>query len=317
MVSEQHPADLPPDPTVLRPNLLDSIVVTKRGRERTVTCFCGEHARRSIVPHMRTSHASEWQRWVTSFVAMRRLGYPLKKIMRLFKASNDVLLFSWTVIDREIRSFVESGELRYSPPPVTAVKAWNPDGFALEKTTVWDFPIRGNWAVHMGDYRGNWPPQLVRNLILRYTKPGDLILDPFFGGGTTLIEAWLLDRRSIGIDLSRLALQTTSARLLEMQALADQDHRVALRDAYKPALVQGDSTVMVDNPSYDQVISGSVNLLCIHPPYLNVLTYTNGHNQDLSQIRDPDEFLTRMATFAEGVSAYLSSRSVCALLMGT
>ena len=236
--------------------------------------------------------------------------------MRLFRAGNDVLLFSWTVIDREIRSQVEAGCVEYSPPPTASVRLWEPDAFTLEKTTVWDFPVRGGWAVHTGDYRGNWPPQLVRNLILRYTKPGDMILDTFFGGGTTLIEAWLLDRRSLGIDVSRLAYQTTAARLLEMEAFAEDDDRVQLRDAYKPILVRGDSTLVVDNPSYAQVTLGSVNLLCIHPPYLDALTYTNGHRRDLSQIRDPDDFLERIAKFAEGMTSYLSSSNICALLMG-
>ena len=52
----------------------------------------------------------------------------------------------------------------------------------------------------------------MRNIILKYTQPGDLVLDAFMGGGTTLIEAWLLNRRSVGIDVSKLAYQTTSAR---------------------------------------------------------------------------------------------------------
>src|SRR5207245_2629997 len=105
----------------------------------------------------------------------------------------------------------------------------------------WDFPRRGDWAVHSGDYRGNWPPQIPRNLIKRYTQPGDLVLDAFAGGGTTLIEAWLLGRPSIGLDVSRLAMQTTIAKLAEMEALADSDDRVALDPQCKPAMVHANA----------------------------------------------------------------------------
>jgi len=61
----------------------------------------------------------------------------------------------------------------------------NPDNFELECTTVWSFKHRGKWATHNSKYRGNWAPEVVRNLILRYSKEGDFLLDPMVGGGTT------------------------------------------------------------------------------------------------------------------------------------
>ena len=67
------------------------------------------------------------------------------------------------------------------------IDEYQPRDFALETTTVWSFPTRGRWATHRGDYRGNWPPQLVRNLLIRYSRPGEWVLDQMCGGGTTLI----------------------------------------------------------------------------------------------------------------------------------
>lgn len=69
--------------------------------------------------------------------------------------------------------------------------------FELETTTIWSFKERGNWATHKGDYRGNCSPQIPRNLILKYTRENDIILDPFCGSGTTMIETKLLNRRGI------------------------------------------------------------------------------------------------------------------------
>ena len=202
-MAEPDYADSSFDPNSLRPELLDSVRVTKTPKERVVVCFCGEHLKRSIVPHMKKRHTEEWTTWVGLFLDFRRHGLSLKKIMRLFQCGNGQLLFSWTVIDRAIRSSVERGDNEYSPPPIFSVRTWEPPDFELETTTIWDFPNRGSWAVHIGDYRGNWPPQLVRNIILKYTEPGDLVLDAFMGGGTTLIEAWLLNRYSVGIDVSK------------------------------------------------------------------------------------------------------------------
>ena len=77
-----------------------------------------------------------------------------------------------------------------------------PNNFRLEPTTVWSFPDRGSWATHSGKYRGNWSPYVPRNLILRYSKPGDWILDQFMGSGTTLVEAKLLNRHAVGVDIN-------------------------------------------------------------------------------------------------------------------
>ena len=72
-----------------------------------------------------------------------------------------------------------------------------PEQFKLEETTIWSFKERGNWATHRGDYRGNCPPQVPRNLILKYTNEGDIVLDTFCGSGTTMTETKLLNRKGV------------------------------------------------------------------------------------------------------------------------
>ena len=79
---------------------------------------------------------------------------------------------------------------------------WEPEKFELETNTVWSFPDRGDWATHSGKYRGNWSPYIPRNLILRYTREGETVLDQFAGSGTTLVEAKLLNRNCIGVDIN-------------------------------------------------------------------------------------------------------------------
>lgn len=54
-------------------------------------------------------------------------------------------------------------------------------------------------------YPARFSPRFVRAVIELFTEPGDLVLDPFMGGGTTLVEALALRRNAIGIDISSLA----------------------------------------------------------------------------------------------------------------
>ena len=56
---------------------------------------------------------------------------------------------------------------------------YKPDQFKLEETTIWSFKEQGSWSTHKGDYRGNCAPQVSRNLILKYTKECDIVLDTF------------------------------------------------------------------------------------------------------------------------------------------
>lgn len=77
------------------------------------------------------------------------------------------------------------------------IKSLNPKFFKEEQTSVWSFKQRGNWATHSGEYRGNWSPYISRNVILKYSKPEELVLDYFCGAGTTAVEAKLLGRRWI------------------------------------------------------------------------------------------------------------------------
>lgn len=61
-------------------------------------------------------------------------------------------------------------------------------------------------------YPARMSPQLARALILGLTRPGDLVLDPFVGGGTTAIEALSTGRRVICSDLNPLACFVTRAK---------------------------------------------------------------------------------------------------------
>jgi DNA modification methylase len=219
-------------------------------------------------------------------------------------------------VERAVRDVVESGIQAYSPPTKTTIAAWSPKGFKLESNTIWDFPHRGDWAVHKGDYRGNWPPQLARNLIEKYSGEGDLVADLFIGGGTTLIEAWLLKRQSFGLDLSKLAVQTTNGRLDEMEGASRSSSDICLDPKWRPIVVLGDALNYRKIAAAMQLDLNHASLVCVHPPYLNALQYTKDDDDDLSRISEPREFIRRMGFLANEIHRALPTGGTCAILMG-
>lgn len=77
------------------------------------------------------------------------------------------------------------------------------------------------------------PPQLVRWALERYSKPGDMVIDPFCGSGTTLVEARLNGRASIGIDIDPLSCLITQVKVepLDEEVLAPASEIVLGRAA--------------------------------------------------------------------------------------
>lgn len=64
-----------------------------------------------------------------------------------------------------------------------------------------------------GAHETEKPWRLMRDLILDFTRPGDLILDPFMGSDTTLVAAALTGRRAIGIEINPVHFETARQRI--------------------------------------------------------------------------------------------------------
>ncbi len=92
----------------------------------------------------------------------------------------------------------------------------------LEATTLWDFPSQNYGGQKQGDtaYTGATPSHIIWNLLQRYTKEGELAVDPMAGSGTTLDVARELGRRALGYDLrpSRADIFRADARELPLES---------------------------------------------------------------------------------------------------
>ncbi len=235
-------------------------------------------------------------------------------------------------------------------------KVLQPEDFKLETATLWSFPKRGKWATHRSGYRGNWAPQIARNIILRYSQPGDLVLDQMVGGGTTMVECKLTGRDAVGVDVNRDALMLTMDALnfsLE-QALAQGKMSLAEKQAaYRQAARgvdpeefrqdqeersnsvapapsvnggregAGEPSIRLyqgDARNLDAVPDASVGLVATHPPYANIIRYTKGADErnpnDLSNVRSIAEYAEQMRRVAEEAHRVLKPGHYCAILMG-
>jgi SAM-dependent methyltransferase len=72
----------------------------------------------------------------------------------------------------------------------------------------------------LAPYIGKLKPVIARELLLSYTKPGDLVLDCFSGSGTIPLEAVLLGRRVLAFDTNPYAITLTRAKLEAPKSLA-------------------------------------------------------------------------------------------------
>lgn len=102
---------------------------------------------------------------------------------------------------------------------------------------------------------GKMLPALARGIVAEYCAPGDLVLDPMCGTGTTLVEAAALDRRAVGVEL-----EDRWARL----AVANCEHILTAAQQARVEVITGDARRLPDLLA-DR--AGTVDLVVVSPPY--------------------------------------------------
>lgn len=124
------------------------------------------------------------------------------------------------------------------------------------------------------------------------------MLDQFLGSGTTLIEAALLKRKGIGIDINHQALELSR---INTNTLTEDNLELLIK--------QGNAC----NLAF--IKNNSIDLICTHPPYSNIIRYSESIDGDLSHL-DIDDFLVSMKRVATECFRVLKNDKYCAILMG-
>ncbi len=110
-----------------------------------------------------------------------------------------------------------------SPPPHRVKKP----PLSIQVTTLWEYPSQdyGDKPQGIPGFKGATPSYIIWNLLQRYTKPRDLVIDCFAGSGTTLDVARDLGRRALGYDVhpARTDIFRVDARHLPAELTAKVD----------------------------------------------------------------------------------------------
>ncbi|MBC7081406.1 MAG: methyltransferase domain-containing protein [Thermoplasmatales archaeon] len=249
----------------------------------------GEHANAGGIVKRREKYLPESDKMITKdYKSMKEITY---EDYRKFLETHDHVVIE---------------NVKVLLPKNHKITKFAPENFTPETTTVWSFPDRGDWATHVGNYRGNWSPYIPRNLILRYTKKNDLVLDQMAGSGTTLVECKLLQRCGIGVDINPDAVMVMRNRLDFKYKPLDEDYE-------EPEI----RTYVGDARNLDLIEDESIDLVATHPPYASIIPYSHQRVEgDLSRVHKIAEFVEEMRKIAVESYRVLKPGKHCAILIG-
>jgi len=171
--------------------------------------------------------------------------------------------------------------------------------------SLWILGKRDTSGAHLGWYWGNFVPQIPYQMMKRYTKKGEWVLDTFLGSGTTLIECRRLGRNGIGIELNQEVALMAKKLIDKEENKNDVISDVIIGDSRKINLKR-----ILDNFGIKQI-----QLLIMHPPYYDIIKFSK-EKEDLSNARSIEEFLKMFGEVIDNVTPYLESGRYFVLVIG-
>ncbi|HKG21011.1 MAG TPA: DNA methyltransferase [Blastocatellia bacterium] len=171
--------------------------------------------------------------------------------------------------------------------------------------SLWMLDRRDTSGAHLGWYWGNFVPQIPRQLMMRYTKKGDWVLDTFAGSGTTLIECRRMGRNGIGIELNA----GVAARARETV-----DREINLHSV-RTEIIRGDARNTDAGSALEGYGAKQVQLVVMHPPYHDIIRFSKDR-KDLSGAKSTDAFLRMFGEVVDNASPLLEKGRYLALIIG-
>ncbi len=173
--------------------------------------------------------------------------------------------------------------------------------------SLWMIDKRDSSGKHANVYHGNFVPQIPNNLIRRYTQEGDVVLDMFLGGGTTLFECETLKRNFIGFDINDEIIEYVQSKMTADCPIQYYINNCDITDTEKVSAHIESELSTLQKDKLDFFIS--------HPPYLDIVKFTD-KPCDLSAISDVDVFIEKYTTAIANVYKYLAPNKYFAIVIG-
>ncbi len=172
--------------------------------------------------------------------------------------------------------------------------------------SLWIEPKRDRSGAHQGWYWGNFIPQIPRQMMQRYTKKGDWVLDAFSGSGTTLIECRKLGRNGLGIELC----SDIAEKARELVNSEENPQGTAT------SIFVGDSRKADIKALLGEQGVENVQLIILHPPYHDIIEFPGEDEGDLSKAQDVQEFLDMFGDVVGNTSKFLENGRYLVLVIG-
>lgn len=186
------------------------------------------------------------------------------------------------------------------------LKQWR-DYSHVKTDTLWEFPTRLKDGGHSNEYHGNYIPQIAQQLYERFTKKGDIVLDLFFGSGTSGIEAINMQRRCIGVELKDELAEAVSEKFTPKQLVTDVN------------IICADSTSQEAKDKIqarlDIMGEKKAQFLVLHPPYDDIIKFSD-KKEDLSNCSSTEEFYDLFEKVAKNGYDLLEKGRFAALIIG-
>jgi DNA modification methylase len=177
----------------------------------------------------------------------------------------------------------------------------------INTDSLWLIGERDKRGKHSNQYHGNFIPQIPYQLIKRYTKKQDVVLDTFLGSGTTLYECENLNRNFIGFDINEEIISFVNKK---MEASKQINFDIQICDVSNN--LDFDKKI---SHSLQKLKSNKVQFVIMHPPYMDIVKFTD-NKQDLSQISDLTEFVRQFKKVVSNALHYLEKNRYFAIVIG-
>lgn len=177
----------------------------------------------------------------------------------------------------------------------------------INTDSLWLISSRDKSGKHKNIYHGNFIPQIPNQLIRRYTKKDDLIVDLFLGSGTTLYECEKLGRKCIGLDINENILEF----VLDNFGKNFDDKRYFLGNCDNTNAKQVDD--FLEN-ALVKLENRKVQFIILHPPYMDIVKFSE-KKEDLSQISDLKEFKDKFLLTCQNLLKYLEKNRYFTLVI--
>lgn len=177
--------------------------------------------------------------------------------------------------------------------------------------SLWSLGSRSRSSVHKGDYHGNFVPQIPEQMLRRFTKKGDVVLDLFSGMATTLIECRRLGRHGIGVELQAEVCKTSQERLDQAENPEEMTTSIVHGNSACPNLAE---KVM---PHLKALGRETVDHVLLHPPYWDIIEFTEGSDErDLSSCESLEGFLEMFEAVVQNGAKLLEPGRFMTLVIG-